>query len=81
MDLNIIWILFALWAASVIFYLLKIGRIAHSNRLSFFSPLRKYNRTLRLMVKKVYWRIILVTIIFIICVLITFFVRSSSFSY
>jgi hypothetical protein len=81
MDLTIIWILFAAWAASCIFYLLKISRIAHSNRLSTFSPLRKYNKTLRVMVKKIYWRIAWLTILFIICVLITFYVRSSSASY
>jgi hypothetical protein len=78
MDNAIIWILFGAWAASCIFYLVKIGRIAHSNRLSLFSPLRKYNRTLRIMVKKIYWRIILMTILFIIAFLITFYVRSSS---
>jgi hypothetical protein len=78
MDNTIIWILFGAWAASCIFYLVKIGRIAHSNRLSLFSPLRKYNRTLRIMVKKIYWRIILMTILFIIAFLITFYVRSSS---
>jgi hypothetical protein len=78
MDLTIIWILFAAWAASCIFYMLKISRIAHSNRLSLFSPLRRYNRTLRIMVKKIYWRIFLLTILFIIAVLITFYVRSSS---
>jgi hypothetical protein len=81
MDLTIIWILFAAWAASCAFYLLKISRIAHSNRLSTFSPLRKYNRTLRIMVKRIYWRIAWLTILFIIAVLITFFVRSSSGAY
>ena len=81
MDLSIIWILFAAWAASCIFYLLKISRIAHSNRLSLFSPLRRYNKTLRIMVKRIYWRIILLTILFIVAVLITFFVRSSSIGY
>jgi hypothetical protein len=81
MDLSIIWILFAAWAVSCIFYLLKISRIAHSNRLSTFSPLRKYNRTLRIMVKKLYWRIVWLTILFIIAMLIIFFVRSSSVGY
>jgi hypothetical protein len=78
MDLSIIWILFVAWAASCIFYMLKISRIAHSNRLSIFSSLRRYSKPLRIMVRKIYWRIILLTILFIFAVLIAFYVRSSS---
>jgi len=81
MDFSIIWILFIAWAATCLFYVLKIRRIAHSNKLSTFSPLRKYNKILRVMVKKLYWRIAWLTILFIIGVLITFYVRSSSESW
>jgi hypothetical protein len=78
MDLAILWVLFVAWAGICLFYLSKLGRIARSNRLPLFAAPVKYNKTIRGLVRALYMRISVATIIFIITVLLTFFVKYSS---
>jgi len=78
MDLAIVWVLFAAWAGICIIYLLKLYRIARSYRLPLFALPAKYNKTIRGLVKNLYFRLIIATIIFIITVLLAYFVKYSS---
>lgn len=78
MDLSIVWILFIAWASSCFFYFLKIRRIAHSNRLSVFSPLSRYNRTLRSMVKRLYIRMLIITLVFFLAIAAVYYMRDTS---
>jgi uncharacterized protein YggT (Ycf19 family) len=77
MDLTIIWILFFAWAASCIFYFSKISRIAHSNRLSVFSSLNKYNKTLRTIIKRLYYRILFITLAFFLAVALIYLLKDN----
>jgi hypothetical protein len=78
MDLAIVWVLFAAWAGICIIYILKLYRIARSYKVSLFAPAVKYNKTIRGLIKSIHFRLLLATIIFIITVLLTYFVRYSS---
>jgi hypothetical protein len=78
MDSSILLIVFIAWAISCLFYLQKISKIAHSSRLSIFSPVSKYHRTLRNLVKRLFRKIFIITLVFMIAVFIIFFVKSSS---
>lgn len=78
MDSTIFWVLLVAWAGTCIIYFSRIRRIAKSSRLSVFSPLNKYSDTVRALIKSLYTRIFVITIVFIITLLITFFVRSST---
>jgi hypothetical protein len=78
MDLAIVWVLFAAWAGICMFYLSKLARIARSNRLPLFASPVRYNQTIRGLVKSLYSRLTLTTIIFIITVVLAYFVKYSS---
>ena len=78
MDLAIIWVLFLAWAGICLFYLIKLAKISRSHRLPLFAAPAKYNSTIRGLVRHLYVRLSIATIIFIITVLVTYFVKSSS---
>jgi hypothetical protein len=78
MNLAIVWVLFAAWAGICIFYLSKLSRIARSHRLPLFASPVRYNKTIRALVRHLFLRLILATIIFIITVLLAYFVKYSS---
>jgi hypothetical protein len=78
MLFSIIWILFAAWAISIFFYFLRIKKIARSNGVPLFSTPARYNKTIRSLVKNLYFRILIATIIFIVTVVIAYFVEFSS---
>lgn len=78
MDLAIIWVLFLAWAGVCLFYLVRLAKISRSHRLPLFAALGKYNNTIRGLVRHLYLRLSIATIIFIITVLVAYFVKSSS---
>lgn len=66
------------WAIAVLFYFLKIKRIADSNRVSVFAAPSRYSKAIRSLVKNLHFRILIATIIFILTVLVAFFVGLTS---
>lgn len=78
MIFSILWILFTAWGLSIFFYFLKIKRIAKSYRVPLFAGPKRYNKTIRGLVRNLYLRILIATIILIITVLVAYFVRFSS---
>jgi hypothetical protein len=78
MDHSITWVLFATWAVCCLFYLQKVARIARASKLSIFSPVNKYNNGVRSIVKRLFLKILYVTIAFVMAVFIIYYVKSSS---
>lgn len=78
MDIAIIWVLFFAWAGVCFFYLIKLAKISRSHRLPLFAAPGKYNDTIRGLVRHLYIRLSLATIIFIITLFVAYFVKYSS---
>ena len=78
MDYAIFWVLFIAWAGTCCFYFFKIYRIARSLRIPIFSAVKKYNHAIRPLIKNLYTRIFVITIVFLVSLLLIYFVRFSS---
>lgn len=75
---TLLWFFVIAWLIATLFYIYRIFRIARQTRISMFALSGKSHRSSRVLMRRLWGRVIMMSIFFLAAILIAYFVRDSS---